>query len=97
MRYLKDGTKVAGGFGLNSFVGDSHHDRDIFLEQAVKIDGDGKFTGVREDSKGLWVAASEIAIIEFFQTGGGYEHAERGIAQKDEPQGGTVAGKDDGR
>ena len=62
---LRDGGKVAGVFGQRSLASVSASEGDVYLEQAYDIGQDGGWTP-RPNNRGVWIRASEIALIEFF-------------------------------
>jgi len=61
---LKNGSRLHGFFGLESFAGDDRDSRDLYLEAVFEPTDTGEWAPV-EDSGGVWVAAEEISAIEF--------------------------------
>lgn len=64
---LKSGTRLAGFFGQKSLAPDFPRDRDLFIEQAWRMDEYGNPVGEIEDNRGVYVAPGEISVIEFLR------------------------------
>jgi hypothetical protein len=61
---LKNGNRVYGLFGANSFAGDAGATGDLYLEMIVERGPDGSFDQ-SFPNQGVWIAADQIATIEF--------------------------------
>ena len=66
---LKNGSRVVGFFGSDSFAGDDPDERDLYLEAQFKIDGKGRWKPV-VSSAGVLIKADQIAVVEFKKIGG---------------------------
>jgi hypothetical protein len=60
---LKNGDHVYGWFGEHSFAGDAGPSADLYLERVALPSGQGGQDDIQ--SRGVWIAAEQIAIIEF--------------------------------
>ncbi len=61
---LRDGSRVYGLFGLESFAGDDPNCRDLYLEATYRPAETGDWARV-EDTGGVLIMADQIAVIEF--------------------------------
>lgn len=61
---LKDGSRIHGLFGYQSFAGDDPQHRDLYLEETYRLLETGDWAPV-EDSAGVLIMPDEIAAIEF--------------------------------
>jgi len=61
---LKDGSKIAGFYGTNSFSSSYPHKDDIFLENIWKLDEGETFND--HENRGLLVERNEISYIEIY-------------------------------
>lgn len=61
---LQSGSRLYGFFGLRSFAGDDPQWRDLYLEAVYRLTDGGEWAPV-EDSCGIWIAANQIASLEF--------------------------------
>ena len=61
---LKDGSRVYGLYGLQSYAGDDPAERDLYLEVQFRPTDTGDWAPV-EDSGGVLVKGDQIALIEF--------------------------------
>ncbi|MCG3131412.1 MAG: hypothetical protein FLDDKLPJ_02204 [Phycisphaerae bacterium] len=61
---LRDGSRILGLFGGNSYASDDPKERDIFVEAVYTLRGDGEWLPV-EGSGGIIVKGEQIAAIEF--------------------------------
>ena len=61
---LRDGSRVYGWFGSNSFAGDAATERDLYLESVFVPMDSGDWAPV-EDSGGIIIKAEQIAAAEF--------------------------------
>ncbi len=69
---LKDGTKVAGRYGSNSFALSAPAEEQIFLEESWIVNEKGGLERPKKRTAGIIVMSSEIAyleLIEFFEKG----------------------------
>lgn len=64
---LKDGTKLGGMYGGNSFVSSSPCKEQIYLEQSWELNDDGGFERAHEQSGGILVITDEINYLELFE------------------------------
>jgi hypothetical protein len=64
---LRDGSRVYGLFGYQSFAGDDPSNHDLYMERTFRPIGEGEYTewAPIEDSAGVLIAADEISVIEF--------------------------------
>lgn len=67
---LKNGEKVAGMYGPNSFASSAPFDEQIYLEEEWVLNDDDGFERPVEQSSGVIVLSSEIVTVEFFYSGG---------------------------
>ena len=65
--HLKDGRKVGGTYGKNSFTSSYPSEEQIYLEKVWKLNENGIFLEPIEGSKGIIVSSSEILAIEFYK------------------------------
>lgn len=61
---LRDGSRLYGLFGLESFAGDGPESQDLYLETAFTLTDTEEWAPV-EDSDGVWISAEQIAVLEF--------------------------------
>jgi hypothetical protein len=61
---LKDGSRIYGLYGLQSFAGDEPGQRDLYLEAAYRPTDNGEWAPA-EDTGGVFIAAEQIAVLEF--------------------------------
>ena len=66
--HLQNGNKIGGYYGENSYATSYTHEGDIFIEKAIKVDQNGVFLKVVEDSCGILIRKDEYNLIEFFNT-----------------------------
>lgn len=62
---LKDGTLVGGLFSDDSFASFYPEPRDLFLEEAWRLDADGSFVEPVANSHGILVPQNSMAVVEF--------------------------------
>ena len=65
--HLKKGKKIGGYYGPNSYATSYPRDGDIFLESVIKVDDDGKFLYIIDDTKGMFVRKDDYQLVEFFR------------------------------
>ena len=63
---LKDGSRVAGEFGKNSFASSEPSERDLYLERAYQFSEENPWQPVMKTS-GILIKAEEIRYIEFLK------------------------------
>ena len=61
---LKDGSRVAGGFGKNSFASTEPSERDLYLESVYQYSEENPWQPIT-DTSGILIKAEEIRYIEF--------------------------------
>jgi hypothetical protein len=66
---LKNGAKIAGMYGPNSFASSAPSDEQIYLEEQWILNDDGGFDRAVEQTSGVIVLSSEILSIEFMHSG----------------------------
>jgi len=64
---LRDGERVAGLFGPNSNASLYPEAQDLYMEQAWRLDEEGRFMQALEGSRGLLLRREDAAIIEFLE------------------------------
>jgi hypothetical protein len=67
---LKDGSTIAGYFGMRSFASSDPHERDIFIQQVYLVDAEGRWQQMSEGHSVL-IGHEQIAVIEFWPAKGG--------------------------
>jgi Family of unknown function (DUF6338) len=60
---LKDGSRVSGWCGQDSFIGSDPKDRDLYIEQVYDVDEQGNWTR-KTPGKGIYIAGGEVRTIE---------------------------------
>lgn len=68
---LKDGDKVAGKFGVDSFASSAPAEEQIYLEEEWVLNKDGGFDRPADQSAGVIILSSEIRSVEFYNSGEG--------------------------
>lgn len=66
---LKNGTKRGGKYGSESFVSSYPADEQIYLEEEWLINKDGGFDRIVEQTEGIIIMPSEIALVELRNNG----------------------------
>lgn len=61
---LKDGSRVSGWCGTNSFIGSDPKEQDLYIEQVYDVDEEGNWT-LKTPGKGVYIAGGEVRLIEF--------------------------------
>jgi hypothetical protein len=64
---LRDGERVAGLFGPNSNASLYPEAQDLYMEQAWRLDEEGRFMQALEGSRGLLLRREDADIIEFLE------------------------------
>lgn len=69
---LKDGNRIGGLYGSNSFASSSPVPEQIYLEKSWEINDDGGFERERVNTAGVLIVQTDILKIEFYNytTGG---------------------------
>lgn len=62
---LKDGSKVAGFFGSESFASDEPNERDIYIQEVYKIPQEGAWERIK-NNKGILIKGDHIKHVEFW-------------------------------
>lgn len=66
---LKDGTKIGGMYGPDSFASSAPAEEQIFLEEQWVLSEEGGFDRPVEQTSGIMILGSEIRSIEFMHSG----------------------------
>jgi hypothetical protein len=65
---FKDGDKIGGYFGPNSFASSFPHDEDLYIERVCKVDPEtGQFIRFVPKSDGVLIHRSDCKMIEFLE------------------------------
>jgi hypothetical protein len=64
--HYKDGRKVGGWFGEQSFASAWPETGDIYLEQLWHLDDNGAFLKASDRSDGAVIRGGDLVIVEFF-------------------------------
>ncbi|WP_028316007.1 DUF6338 family protein [Desulfatibacillum aliphaticivorans] len=64
--HLKNGNKIAGYYGPNSYATSYPREGDIYLEAAIKVNDKGEFLDFVNQTGGLLVRKADYELIEFF-------------------------------
>jgi len=64
--YLKDGGRIGGYYGRESFAGYSEHKGGLLLEQQWRLDDDDWFSHPVNPSMGVWIPEESVARVEFY-------------------------------
>ncbi len=62
-RPLKDGNKIAGTYGENSFTSSYPSEEQIFLEETWVLNKEGRFERLRESTKGSIILFSNMVSL----------------------------------
>lgn len=66
---LKDGKKIAGMYGVNSFASSAPAEEQLYMEQEWILNDEGGFERPAEQTAGVIILASEIVSVEFMHSG----------------------------
>lgn len=66
---LSSGQKILGYYGRESFAAYAKDGADLFLQSLYESDKNGWFKGAADGSRGVWISASEVVCIEFYDPG----------------------------
>ncbi|HDL0240492.1 TPA: hypothetical protein PWK60_004685 [Escherichia coli] len=64
---LKNGKKIAGKFGANSFASSAPEPEQIYLEEHWVLNDDGGFERPRVSILGILILGNDIENLEFFR------------------------------
>ena len=64
--HLKDGARIGGYFGGESYASANPHSGDFYLQELWELDEEGVFSGPIENSKGAIFHRSDYVWLEFF-------------------------------
>lgn len=85
--HQKNGKKIGGYYGPNSYATSYPRDGDMFLEAAIRVDDQGKFLNVIDDTMGILIKKDEYSILEFFYAGqNGHAQSEGVVNDRKEPK-----------
>lgn len=79
---LKNGNKIAGYYGPNSFASGSPAAEGIYLEQNWMISEDGGFERRRDSTAGILILPPDISTVEFFEV---YTESESNHERQEHP------------
>ena len=65
--HLKNGEKIGGRFGLDSFASSNPADEQIYLQEVWTLDDKGRFLSPVKNSRGIILMNDEIRAVEFFE------------------------------
>jgi hypothetical protein len=65
--HLKNGEKIGGFFGPESFASSNPADEQIYLEEVWVLDETNSFLSPVENSRGIIIMNDEIRAVEFFE------------------------------
>lgn len=63
---MKDGKRLGGKYGPNSFTSSSPSKEQIYIEETWELNEDGGFERAKNTSAGTLIVSSDIESIEFF-------------------------------
>ncbi|WP_197707197.1 DUF6338 family protein [Pseudoalteromonas piscicida] len=66
---LKNGEKIAGMYGLNSFASSAPAEEQIYLEEQWLLNEEGGFERKVAQSSGVIILSTEILSVEFMHSG----------------------------
>nr|AOE06023.1 hypothetical protein [uncultured bacterium]CCF99600.1 conserved hypothetical protein, membrane [uncultured Flavobacteriia bacterium] len=64
---LKNSTKIAGKYGLNSYSSAFPHPNEIYLEEIYELNKQGGFGEKINQTEGVLITEGEISTIEFYK------------------------------
>ena len=62
---LKNGSRICGLYGIQSFAGSDPKDRDLYLQATYRLVVETGDWAPVEDTAGILISADQIAAIEF--------------------------------
>lgn len=77
---MKDGSQVAGLFGSRSFASSDPGQRDLYLQEMFRMDGDQPWQRIPQND-GILIRGDEIKHIEFWEGQEEESHAEQERAE----------------
>ncbi len=63
---LKDGKKIGGLYGFQSFASSAPAPEQLYLEETWELNADGGFERPRENTAGIMILADDVDTLEFF-------------------------------
>jgi len=63
---LKNGRRVGGKYGMNSYSSTYPNPKEIFIEQVWKLNSNNGFESVVSQTEGMLITENEISTIEFY-------------------------------
>ena len=63
---LKNGSRLGGYYGFQSYASSFPTEGDIYLEAVYRVDEDGKFKEPMNGSRGVIIRKDQYDLIEFF-------------------------------
>ena len=63
---MKDGKRIAGKYGYNSFSSCGASEEQIYIEETWELNADNGFERIRETTAGTLIVSTDIEYIEFF-------------------------------
>jgi len=73
---MKDGSRVLGFYGADSFAAYAKDGRDLYLERVYAPDEGGWFGEENARSRGVWVRTDDAICVEFYNPVDGEQRAE---------------------
>lgn len=67
---LKNGKKIGGWYGSNSFASSAPSEEQIFLEEEWILNDNDRFERKADQTSGIIILSSDIQTVEFFNDGG---------------------------
>jgi Family of unknown function (DUF6338) len=68
--HLRNGQRIGGRFGFESFASSEPAEEQIYLEEVWALDNEGRFLYGIERSRGIIIVKEEIRAVEFFRYNG---------------------------
>ena len=84
--HLKNGEKIAGYYGSDSYATSFPRNGDIYLEKTVKVDEEGNFHDYVDNTLGLIVTRDEYSYVELFEVPKGEQQNSPDSSQDDDNQ-----------
>lgn len=63
---LKNGRKIGGKYGINSFSSTFPNPKEIYIEEVWRLNKKGEFKNKIEQTEGILITENEISTIEFY-------------------------------
>lgn len=64
--HFKDGTRIGGVYGQNSYASAHPHDEELYLEELWEIANKSDFVKKLDRTNGVMILSDEIKYIEFY-------------------------------